>query len=80
MSEQFRLEHDSMGAIEVPKEALWGAQTQRSILNFAISKDRIPRELIYALAKIKSEEDIVALNITDEKEIHMIQNHQIFYS
>ena len=53
MSELFRIEYDSMGPIEVPNESLWGAQTQRSLLNFSISEDRIPKELIYALAKIK---------------------------
>ena len=42
-----------MGPIKVPNESLWGAQTQRSLLNFSISEDRIPIELIYALAKIK---------------------------
>ena len=59
MSELFRIEHDSMGAIEVPNKVLWGAQTQRSLLNFAISQDHIPIELIYALAKIKKAAAIV---------------------
>ena len=48
-----RVETDSMGPIEVPADALWGAQTQRSLQNFAISSDRIPVELIHALATIK---------------------------
>ena len=48
-----RIETDSMGPIEVPADALWGAQTQRSLQNFAISSDRIPAELIHALARIK---------------------------
>ncbi len=54
MSNFKRLEQDSMGTIEVPKEALWGAQTQRSILNFAIGDEKIPLEIIYAIAKIKT--------------------------
>ena len=48
-----RTEHDTMGAIEVPAARLWGAQTQRSLLNFNISGERMPREIIRALAQIK---------------------------
>ena len=35
MTKNFRFENDSMGKIKVPNEALWGAQTQRSIINFS---------------------------------------------
>src|SRR3954468_5059535 len=48
-----RSETDSMGSIEVPAERYWGAQTQRSLENFRIGDERMPRELIYALATIK---------------------------
>lgn len=48
-----RTEYDSFGAIEVPSSALWGAQTQRSILYFAISSETQSPELIHALALIK---------------------------
>ena len=48
-----RTEHDTMGAIEVPIERLWGAQTQRSLENFNISGERMPREIIRALAQVK---------------------------
>jgi fumarate hydratase class II len=48
-----RIEHDSFGAIEVPVERLWGAQTQRSLEHFHISNERMPRELIVALAAVK---------------------------
>ena len=48
-----RTEHDTMGAIEVPTERLWGAQTQRSLENFNISGERMPREIIRALAQVK---------------------------
>ena len=48
-----RMEHDTMGAIEVPEECLWGAQTQRSLHYFAISTEKMPPELIHALALIK---------------------------
>ena len=53
MTQPFRIETDSLGGIEVMSEALWGAQTQRSLLNFAISDERIPLEIIQALAWIK---------------------------
>ncbi|HHB9702903.1 TPA: class II fumarate hydratase [Klebsiella pneumoniae] len=48
-----RSEKDSMGAIEVPADKLWGAQTQRSLEHFRISTEKMPGELIYALALTK---------------------------
>ena len=54
MSNTKRIENDSLGAIDVPKDALWGAQTQRSILNFAIGDEIIPLEIIFAIAQIKA--------------------------
>ncbi len=50
---QTREERDTMGAVEVPAEALWGAQTQRSLQNFKISNEHMPVALIHALAKVK---------------------------
>jgi len=50
---QSRTERDSFGVIEVPADRLWGAQTQRSLHHFNISSERMPDELISALAKIK---------------------------
>ena len=44
-----RIEHDTMGEIEVPNEALWGAQTQRSLQNFKIGQERLPRAMIRAM-------------------------------
>jgi fumarate hydratase, class II len=49
----FRTEHDSMGEVLVPADALWGAQTQRAVENFPVSGERLPRDLIAALASIK---------------------------
>ena len=49
----FRNETDSFGAIEVPADKLWGAQTQRSLGNFRIGSERMPRPLIRALAVVK---------------------------
>jgi fumarate hydratase class II len=48
-----RVEHDSMGALEVPIAALWGAQTQRAIQNFPASGLKMPRAFIRALGLIK---------------------------
>ena len=50
---EFRVEHDSMGEVLVPEDALWGANTQRAVENFPVSGERLPRELIGALASIK---------------------------
>ncbi|WP_320666947.1 class II fumarate hydratase [Prochlorococcus sp. MIT 1307] len=74
MSKQLRIEQDSMGAIEVPAEALWGAQTQRSLLNFSISDDRMPMEMIYALATIKKAAATVnhRLGVLDTKKRDLI--------
>ncbi|MBL8405651.1 MAG: hypothetical protein JNL16_13985, partial [Dechloromonas sp.] len=47
-----RPERDSFGSIEVPADHLWGAQTQRSLEHFAISSERMPRNLIHALALV----------------------------
>jgi fumarate hydratase class II len=48
-----RTEHDSLGAIEVPCSALWGAQTQRALVNFPVSGQPLPPELLVALAQVK---------------------------
>jgi fumarate hydratase class II len=48
-----RIERDSFGPIDVPAGQLWGAQTQRSLEHFAISTERMPPELIHALASVK---------------------------
>ncbi|MDO5653896.1 MAG: class II fumarate hydratase [Brachymonas sp.] len=48
-----RIEHDSLGSVEVPAERLWGAQTQRALHNFAISTERMPPEFVHALALVK---------------------------
>ena len=53
MSQDFRIEKDTMGEVKVPAHALWGAQTQRSIENFKIGGDRFPREMIKAFGVLK---------------------------
>lgn len=51
--ESTRQESDSLGAIAVDARRLWGAQTQRSLEHFAISTERLPPELVRALASVK---------------------------
>ena len=48
-----RIERDSMGEIQVPADRYWGAQTQRSLQNFRIGTERLPRSLIRALGLVK---------------------------
>ncbi|HCW48470.1 MAG TPA: class II fumarate hydratase, partial [Erwiniaceae bacterium] len=48
-----RIEKDSMGPIDVPADKLWGAQTQRSLEHFRISIEKMPAELVHALALTK---------------------------
>ena len=48
-----RIEHDTMGAVRVPADRLWGAQTERSRTNFRIGAERMPLALIHALVRVK---------------------------
>ena len=52
--DDFRIEHDSMGEVRVPKDAKWRAQTQRAVENFPISGATLERAHIEALARIKA--------------------------
>ena len=53
MTANYRVERDSLGSLDVPADALWGAQTQRAIQNFPPTGLRMPRTFIRALALIK---------------------------
>jgi fumarate hydratase class II len=55
----FRTEHDSMGEVQVPAGALWGAQTQRAVQNFPVSGEPIGRDLIAGLAAVKGAAAVV---------------------
>ena len=74
MTKNYRLEKDSMGTIKVPKEALWGAQTQRSIINFSIGEELIPIEIIHSLTLIKKAASIANFNLglLDKKKKELI--------
>jgi fumarate hydratase class II len=52
-TQKFRTEHDSIGPVDIPADALWGAQTQRAIDNFPISGMPLPAKFIRALAQVK---------------------------
>ena len=65
-----RIEQDSMGSIEVDEDRYWGAQTQRSLQNFRIGEERMPREIVLALATIKKAAALVNHDLgllSDEK-------------
>ena len=53
MTSEFRVETDSMGAIDVPADQYWGAQTARSLHHFPIGDDRMPKPLIRAIGVLK---------------------------
>ena len=50
---EYRIEHDSMGEMQVPADKYWGAQTQRSYQNFRIGTEKMPKEVITAFAYLK---------------------------
>src|SRR3569832_6507 len=61
----YRIEKDTMGEVKVPADALYGAQTQRSIENFKIARDinRMPKEIITAFAFLKKAAAITNLEV-----------------
>ncbi|MEC7844781.1 MAG: class II fumarate hydratase [Actinomycetota bacterium] len=62
---EFRIEKDTLGEIQVPDERYWGAQTQRSIENFAIGGQKMPEGIIRAFAQLKKASAIVNNELTD---------------
>jgi fumarate hydratase class II len=50
---EYREERDSLGAMEVPDQRYWGAQTQRSLMNFPIGDERMPHQVVRAYARLK---------------------------
>ncbi len=69
MTNKKRIESDSLGNIKIDKDRLWGAQTQRSLENFKIGKEKIPQEIIVALGQQKkaSAQANIALGILNKK-------------
>ncbi len=57
-----RKESDAMGEIEVPANQYWGAQTERSLIHFAIGEDRMPKEVYHALGYVKKAAALVNMS------------------
>ena len=71
---EYRIEHDSMGEVQVPADRYWGAQTQRSFENFKIGIEKIPGEVIRAFAILKKAAATANhhLGKLDEERFHLI--------
>lgn len=67
---EYRIESDSLGEIEVPKDAYYGAQTQRSIENFDIGSEKIPKEVIEAFGIVKKAAALV------NNELNLLENEK----
>jgi len=76
MSDDVRIERDSLGEVRVPARHLWGAQTQRAVENFRVSGRRMPRELLRTLAAIKwaAAKTNHELGLLDEQVANAIQD------
>ncbi|WP_017936694.1 class II fumarate hydratase [Nocardioides sp. Iso805N] len=72
--QEFRIEHDSMGEVRVPRDALWRAQTQRAVENFPISGTPIEPALIHAIAHVKAAAAAVnaELGVITDEQAHAI--------
>lgn len=70
----YRIEKDTMGEIKVPADKLWGAQTQRSLQNFKIGGERMPIEVVYAMAIVKKASAFAnrKLGVLDEEKAAVI--------
>lgn len=72
---KFRIEHDTMGEVFVPADCLWGAQTQRSLLHFAIGEETMPTALLEAFSVLKRSCAVAnaSLGRLDDVKRHTIQ-------
>ena len=61
----FRIEKDTLGDVQVPAHAYWGAQTQRSLQNFRIGNQRMPLEVVRAFAVLKKAAALTNAELTD---------------
>ena len=70
----YRQERDSIGPMQVPDQRYWGAQTQRSLLNFPIGDERMPKEVVRAYARLKKACALTnaELDVLDQKTAHAI--------
>ena len=69
-----RTERDSMGTIDVPADRYWGAQTARSLIHFAIGRDRMPLEIVRAFGTLKKAAALTnqALGVLDDRRARLI--------
>ncbi len=74
MTKNARIEHDTMGTIEVPADKLWGAQTQRSLIHFHFPGETMPLEVVHAQVLVKKASAAVnmALGVLDRKKAQAI--------
>jgi fumarate hydratase, class II len=74
MMTEYRIENDSMGVVKIPRDAYWGAQTQRAIANFPVSGITFPSVFIKSLALIKQASAVVnrEYGALDRKQAEMI--------
>ncbi|MCE5294362.1 MAG: class II fumarate hydratase [Chlamydiales bacterium] len=74
MAKKTRVEKDSLGEVVVPLDVYWGAQTARSLLNFCIGSDTMPRELILAIVLLKKSAALTnhKLKLLDKKKMQAI--------
>ena len=72
----YRIEHDTMGEVRVPADKYWGAQTQRSLDNFKIGRQKMPVEIIKAFGILKKACALAnsRLKMIDEKRASIISN------
>jgi fumarate hydratase class II len=72
--EEMRQETDSLGVVHVPKDRLWGAQTQRALINFQIGHTKMPKEVIEAILAIKEAAAVAnfELNVLEEEKKTLI--------
>ena len=75
----YRIEKDTMGEVQVPSDAYYGAQTQRSVENFKIAQDinKMPKEIIQAFAYLKKAAAITNLDagLLSKEKFELIQNN-----
>ena len=69
--DKFRIEKDTLGEVQVPRDKFWGAQTQRSLKNFDIGTEKMPLEVVYALTLIKKAAAIVNHELGKLAEVKM---------
>ena len=60
---EYRIEHDSLGEVQVPTNRYWAAQTQRSFENFKIGSEKIPLDVIKAFAILKKSASVANRNL-----------------